>query len=110
MLASLNKIHYLLNRTGIAITDAGIQRLIEQIPLNPACDPLAPISREWVDCNLQVKNNQSAFTIKNLYSSTFSAISPIQSQLVSDAEEVEGLIGNIRKQLSAEINISKSGI
>jgi len=100
--ASLNKIHYLLNRTGIAITDAGIQRLIEQIPLNPACDPLAPISREWVDCNLQVKNNQSAFTIKNLYSSTFSAISPIQSQLVSDAEQVEGLIGNIRKQLSAE--------
>ncbi|MPZ06444.1 MAG: hypothetical protein GEU26_08510 [Nitrososphaeraceae archaeon] len=100
--ASLNKIHYLLNRTGIAITGAGIQRLIEQIPLNPACDPLAPISRGWVDCNLQVRNNQSAFTIKNLYSSTFSAISPIQSQLVSDAEEVEGLIGNIRKQLSAE--------
>ena len=104
--ASLNKIHYLLNRTGIAIRDAGIQRLIEQIPLNPACDPLPPISREWVDCNLQVKNNQSAFTIKNLYSSTFSAISPIQSQLVSDAEEVEGLIGNIRKQLSAEPSTS----
>ncbi|MGI0045539.1 MAG: hypothetical protein ACRD47_17710, partial [Nitrososphaeraceae archaeon] len=32
--ASLNKIHYLLNRTGIEIRDAGIQRLIEQIPLN----------------------------------------------------------------------------
>jgi hypothetical protein len=100
--ASLNKIHYLLNRTGLTIREAGIQRLIELIPLNPACDQLEPVSRAWVDCNLQVKNNQSALTVKNLYSSTFNTISPIQSQLVSDAQDVEILVGKIMKQLSAE--------
>lgn len=100
--ASLNKIHYLLNRTGLTIREAGIQRLIELIPLNPACDQLEPVSRAWVDCNLQVKNNQSALTVKNLYSSTFNTISPIQSQLVSDAQEVEDRVGKIMKQLSAE--------
>lgn len=100
--ASLNKIHYLLNRTGLTVREAGIQRLIELIPLNPACDQLEPVSKAWVDCNLQVKNNQSALTIKNLYSSTFNVISPIQSQLVTDAQEVEDLIGKIRKQLSSE--------
>ncbi len=83
-------------------TDAGIQRLIELILLNPACDQLQPVSRAWVDCNLQVKNNQSALIVKNLYSSTFNVISPIQSQLVSDAQEVENLIGKIRKRISAE--------
>ena len=96
--ASLGKIHYLLNRTGLTVRDAGLQRLIEQIPLNPACDHLEPISRAWVDCNLQVKNNQSALTIKNLYSSTFNIINPIQSQLVTDAQEVEDLVGKIRNQ------------
>jgi len=100
--ASLNKIHYLLNRTGLTVREAGIQRLIELIPLNPACDQLEPVSRAWVDCNLQVKNNQSALTVKNLYSSTFNTISPIQSQLVSDVQEVEVLVGKIMKQLSAE--------
>jgi hypothetical protein len=98
--ASLNKINYLLNRTGVSVREPGIQRLIEMIPLNPACDQLEPISKAWVDCNLQVKNNQSALTIKNLYSSTFSAISPIQSRLVADAQEVENLVANITKQLS----------
>jgi hypothetical protein len=100
--ASLNKIHYLLNRTGLTIREAGIQRLIELIPLNPACDHLEPVSRAWVDCNLQVKNNQSALTVKNLYSSTFNTISPIQSQLVSDAQQVEDRLGKITEQLSAE--------
>jgi hypothetical protein len=98
--ASLNKIHYLLNRTGVSVREPGIQRLIELIPLNPACDQLEPISRAWVDCNLQVKNNQSALAVKNLYSSTFNAISPIQSRLVTDAQEVENLVANITKQLS----------
>ena len=100
--ASLNKIHYLLNRTGLTIREAGIQRLIELIPLNPACDQLEPVSKAWVDCNLQVKNNQSAITVKNLYSSTFNTISPIQSQLVSDTQEVEDRVAKIMKQLSAE--------
>jgi len=100
--ASLNKIHYLLNRTGPTVRDTGIQRLIELIPPNPACDQLEPVSRAWVDCNLQVKNNQSALTIKNLYSSSFNVINPIQSQLVSDAQEVEDLVGKIRRQLSTE--------
>lgn len=100
--ASLNKIHYLLNRTGLSVQDAGIQRLIELILLNPACDQLQPVSRAWVDCNLQVKNNQSALIVKNLYSSTFNIISPTQSQLVSDAQEVENLVGKIRKRISAE--------
>jgi hypothetical protein len=100
--ASLNKIHYLLNRTGLTIREAGIQRLIELIPLNPACDQLEPVSKAWVDCNLQVKNNQSALIVKNLYSSTFNTISPIQSQLVSDAQEVEVRVGKIMEQLSAE--------
>lgn len=100
--ASLNKIHYLLNRTGLTIREAGIQRLIELIPLNPACDHLEPVSKAWVDCNLQVKNNQSALTVKNLYSSTFSTISPIQSQLVSDTQEVENRVAKIMKQLSNE--------
>lgn len=71
--ASLNKIHYLLNRTGVSVREPGIRRLIELIPLNPACDQLEPISRAWVDCNLQDKNNQSAIAVKNLYSSTFNA-------------------------------------
>jgi hypothetical protein len=100
--ASLNKIHYLLNRTGLTIREAGIQRLIELIPLNPACDQLEPVSKAWVVCNLQVKNNQSAITVKNLYSSTFNTISPIQSQLVSDTQEVEDRVAKIMKQLSAE--------
>ena len=100
--ASLNKIHYLLNRTGLSVQDAGIQRLIELILLNPACDQLQPVDRAWVDCNLQVKNNQSALIVKNLYSSTFNVISPIQSQLVSDAQEVENLVGKIRKRISVE--------
>ena len=72
--------------------------MIELILLNPACDQLQPVGRAWVDCNLQVKNNQSAFIVRILYFSTFSVISPIQSQLVSDAQEVEGLIGKIRKR------------
>jgi hypothetical protein len=100
--ASLNKIHYLLNRTGLTIREAGIQRLIELIPLNPACDQLEPVSRAWVDCNLQVKNNQSALSVKDLYSSTFNTISPIQSQSVSDAQEVEDRVEKIMKRLSAE--------
>jgi hypothetical protein len=104
--ASFNKIHYLLNRTGLTIRDAGVQKLIELIPLNPACDHLEPVSRGWVDCNLQVKSNQSALTIKNLYSSTFNTITPIKSQLVSDAQEVEDVVGKIRKQLSAEPSAS----
>ena len=98
--ASLNKINYLLNRTGVSVREPGIQRLIELIPLNPVCDQLEPISRAWVDCNLQVKNNQSALAVKNLYSSIFNAISPIQSRLVTDAQEVENLVANITKQLS----------
>lgn len=100
--ASLNKIHYLLNRTGLTIREAGIQRLIELIPLNPACDQLEPVSKAWVDCNLQVKNNQSALAVKNLYSSTFNTINPIQSQLVSEAQEVEDRVRKIMKRLSAE--------